>query len=111
VLAWRLSNTLSSDFCTAALQEAQVRYGTPEIFYTDLGSQFTSLEFTVVLKAHQIEISVDGHRHCPVAVTPASRNHYIFLVGHFPWGVRCGHAQAISRMHKLETGYDDSRSP
>ena len=46
MLAWRLSNTLTSDFCTAALTEALARYGTPEIFNTDQGSQFTSAEFT-----------------------------------------------------------------
>ncbi len=46
VLAWQLSNTLTTDFCTAALKEAIARYGTPEIFNTDQGSQFTSDEFT-----------------------------------------------------------------
>lgn len=64
VLSWRLSNTLTSDFCTAALKEALARYGTPEIFNTDQGSQFTSVEFTDVLKAHKIEISMDGRRRC-----------------------------------------------
>jgi putative transposase len=64
VLAWRLSNTLTSDFCTAALNEALARYGTPEIFNTDQGSQFTSAEFTDVLKAHQIRISMDGRGRC-----------------------------------------------
>lgn len=64
VLAWRLSNTLTTDFCAAALQEALVRYGTPKIFNTDQGSQFTSHEFTDVLKAHQIEISMDGRGRC-----------------------------------------------
>jgi putative transposase len=60
VLAWRLSNTLTTDFCVDALQEAITRYGKPEIFNTDQGSQFTSLEFTQVLKDHQIAISMDG---------------------------------------------------
>ena len=60
VLAWRLSNTLSTDFCIEALEEAIARYGTPEIFNTDQGSQFTSAEFTGVLKAHGIRISMDG---------------------------------------------------
>jgi putative transposase len=64
VLSWRLSNTLSSDFCTVALKEALARYGTPEIFNTDQGSQFTSAEFTDVLKAHKIEISMDGRGRC-----------------------------------------------
>jgi putative transposase len=60
VLAWRLSNTLTSDFCVAALNEALARYGEPEIFNTDQGSQFTSADFTDVLKAHAIQISMDG---------------------------------------------------
>jgi len=60
VLAWRLSNTLTTDFCIEALEEAITRYGTPEIFNTDQGSQFTSAEFTGVLKAHEIRISMDG---------------------------------------------------
>ena len=60
VLAWRLSNTLSTDFCIEALEEAIARYGTPEIFNTDQGSQFTSAEFTGVLKAHGIRIRMDG---------------------------------------------------
>jgi putative transposase len=60
VLAWRLSNTLTTDFCTDALQEAIARYGAPEIFNTDQGSQFTSAEFTGVLKEHGVRISMDG---------------------------------------------------
>ncbi len=60
VLSWRLSNTLTTDFCTEALQEAIDRYGTPEIFNTDQGSQFTSLEFTRMLKDNNIAISMDG---------------------------------------------------
>ena len=60
VLAWRLSNTLSTDFCVEALEEAIARYGAPEIFNTDQGSQFTSAEFTDVLKARDIRISMDG---------------------------------------------------
>jgi putative transposase len=60
ILSWRISNTLTSDFCVEALQEALNRYGTPEIFNTDQGSQFTSLAFTSVLKAHGIRISMDG---------------------------------------------------
>ena len=51
---------MSTDFCIEALEEAVARYGTPEIFNTDQGSQFTSLEFTQVLKAHDIAISMDG---------------------------------------------------
>ena len=60
VLSWRLSNTLTSDFCLEAVAEAIARHGTPKIFNTDQGSQFTSLEFTKLLKTHGIAISMDG---------------------------------------------------
>jgi putative transposase len=60
VLAWRLSNTLDPSFCTEALEEALHRYGTPEIFNTDQGSQFTSEAFTGILTRHGIRISMDG---------------------------------------------------
>ncbi len=60
VLAWRLSNTLTTDFCLDAVREVIARHGVPEIFNTDQGSQFTSLEFTGLLKAHGIAISMDG---------------------------------------------------
>jgi len=64
ILAWRLSNTLTTDFCVAALQEAIARYGCPEIFNSDQGCQFTSEEFTGVLKANGIRISMDGRGRC-----------------------------------------------
>ena len=60
VLSWRLSNTLDSDFCVEALEEALVRYGRPEIFNTDQGCQFTSDDFTDVLKQAGVRISMDG---------------------------------------------------
>ena len=60
VLAWRLSNTLDASFCTEALEEAISKYGTPEIFNTDQGSQFTSDAFIGILENHGIEISMDG---------------------------------------------------
>ena len=60
VLSWRLSNTLDTSFCIEALEEALRRYGTPEIFNTDQGSQFTSDDFTKILKDHRIKISMDG---------------------------------------------------
>ncbi len=60
VLSWRLSNTMDSSFCVDALNEAIDRYGTPEIFNTDQGSQFTSDDFTQVLNEHEIAISMDG---------------------------------------------------
>jgi putative transposase len=60
VMAWRLSNTLDAFFCVDALQEALARYGTPEIFNTDQGSQFTSDAFIGILESHSINISMDG---------------------------------------------------
>ena len=60
VLAWRLSNTLDASFCVEALQEALARFGTPEIFNTDQGSQFTSDAFIGILESHNINISMDG---------------------------------------------------
>lgn len=60
VLSWRLSNTLDTGFCVAALKEALCKYGVPEIFNTDQGCQFTSEDFTQVLKDAGIQISMDG---------------------------------------------------
>ncbi len=60
VLAWRLSNTLTTDFCLEAVQEAITRSGIPAIFNTDQGCQFTSSEFTGLLKQHGMAISMDG---------------------------------------------------
>ena len=59
VIAWRLSNTLDLSFCVECLQEA-LTYGRPEIFNNDQGSQFTSIEFTQILLAAKIRISMDG---------------------------------------------------
>ena len=60
VLSWRLSNTMDADFCVAALEDALARYGKPEIFNTDQGSQFTSDVFTGALRDADIRISMDG---------------------------------------------------
>jgi putative transposase len=60
VLAWRLSNTMDVSFCISALEEALARFGKPEIFNTDQGSQFTSAAFTGTLAAAGIRISMDG---------------------------------------------------
>ena len=60
VLSWRLSNTMDSDFCVDALEEALSRYGSPKIFNTDQGAQFTSEAFTGVLKEASVDISMDG---------------------------------------------------
>ena len=72
VLSWRLSNTLTAGFCVEALSEALARFGKPGIFNTDQslpsrkrgGAQFTSDEFTKVLRDHRIEISMDGRGRC-----------------------------------------------
>ena len=59
-MSWRLSNTLDSGFCVETLEEALNKYGSPEIFNTDRGSQFTSSEFLSVLTNRGITISMDG---------------------------------------------------
>ena len=63
VLAWRLSNTLETGFCVEALSEA-LGQGTPDVFNTDQGSEFTSREFTQVLRNHWVRISMDGRGRC-----------------------------------------------
>jgi len=60
VLAWRLSITMDTAFCIEAVEEALARYGKPEIFNTDQGSQFTSMVFTGLLHHNGIAISMDG---------------------------------------------------
>jgi putative transposase len=60
VLSWRVSISMDTDFCTEAVEEAMARYGTPGIFNTDQGSQFTSAAFTELLQEHGIRISMDG---------------------------------------------------
>ncbi len=60
ILSWRLSNTLLADFCVDALQEALTKWGKPEIFNTDQGSQFTSQMFLKPLIDNEIKISMDG---------------------------------------------------
>lgn len=60
VLSWRLSNCLDADFCVEALEDAIECYGVPEIFNSDQGCQFTSDDFTSVLKKHHVKISMDG---------------------------------------------------
>jgi putative transposase len=64
VLAWRLSNTLDASFCVGALDEALRCWGTPDIFNTDQGAQFTAEDLTDVLKAHGVQISMDGKGRC-----------------------------------------------
>jgi putative transposase len=59
-LAWRISTTLTTDFCIDAIKEALHRYGAREIFNTDQGAQFTSAAFVGGLRAHDIQISMDG---------------------------------------------------
>ena len=60
ILAWRVSITLEADFCIEAIREALARHGTPDIFNTDQGSQFSSTEFIKVLADREIKISMDG---------------------------------------------------
>lgn len=60
VLAWRVSISMNTDFCIEAVEEALAKYGRPEIFNTDQGSQFTSAEFTALLAQNGVAISMDG---------------------------------------------------
>jgi putative transposase len=64
VLSWRLSNTLGTAFCVEALREALTRFGQPEIFNTDQGSQFTDQAFTSILLERDIKVSMDGKGRC-----------------------------------------------
>jgi putative transposase len=60
VLSFRVSNAMSTEFCVEALQEALTRYGAPAIFNTDQGAQFTAEDFTQVLQAKGVRVSMDG---------------------------------------------------
>ena len=60
VLRWRLSNSMDAGVCVEALKDALARYGSPAIFNTNQGSQFTSTDFTDVLRDAKIKISMDG---------------------------------------------------
>lgn len=64
VLSWRISNTMDVGFCIEALEEAFKKYGNPEIFNSDQGSQFTSIEFTKKLEKNKVRISMDGKGRC-----------------------------------------------
>jgi hypothetical protein len=76
VLTWRLSNTMTAGFCVAALHEALALYSSTEIFDSDQGSQFTSEDFTKVLKETEVAISMDG-----VTYITADRNPVIGNIG------------------------------
>lgn len=60
ILSWRISNTLTTDFCIEAVKEAFEKYGTPEYFNTDQGAQFTANDFIEMLKNAEVKISMDG---------------------------------------------------
>lgn len=64
VLSWRISNTMDVTFCCNALEEALQKYGKPEIFNSDQGSQFTSKDFTQILLQAEVKISMDGRGRC-----------------------------------------------
>jgi putative transposase len=84
ILAWRISNTLKSDFCVNALQEALRHYGASEIFNTDQGTQFTSNAFTETLNDHGVKISMDGRGRCQDNIFIERlwwtiKHHYLYL--------------------------------
>ena len=60
ILSWELSNSLSMDFCIKVFNEAVSKYGAPEIFNTDQGSQYTSLKFIELVKSSGSQFSMDG---------------------------------------------------
>jgi putative transposase len=60
IVGWSISNTMTAEWCRQVAEDAIERYGPPEIFNTDQGSQFTSAEFTGLLESHHIQISMDG---------------------------------------------------
>jgi putative transposase len=60
VLSWRISNTLSTDFCLEAVEEAFSKYGKPQVFNTDQGSQYTSKEFVALILGNDVRFSMDG---------------------------------------------------
>lgn len=60
IVNWSLSNTMTAQWCTSTIKEAFLRYGKPQIFNTDQGSQFTSQVYTDLLKEHDVQISMDG---------------------------------------------------
>lgn len=64
VLSWRLSNSMDTEFCVEAVEEALAKYEKPDIFNTDQGSQFTSAAFTGLLQAKGIKVSMDGRGRC-----------------------------------------------
>lgn len=64
ILSWRISNTMDVNFCCNALEEALKKYGKPEIFNSDQGSQFTSKDFTQILLEAEVKISMDGRGRC-----------------------------------------------
>ena len=84
ILSWRVSNTLESDFCVHALNDALNRYGTPEIFNTDQGAQFTSNDFIQALTDHDVAISMDGRGRCQDNIFIERlwwtiKHHYLYL--------------------------------
>lgn len=60
VLSWRISNTLNTDFCLEVVEEAFTKYGKPQVFNTDQGSQYTSKEFVSLIQGNGVKLSMDG---------------------------------------------------
>jgi putative transposase len=118
VLSWRISNTLETAFCVQALEEALSRYGRPEIFNTDQGSQFTSNAFTKVLEDNHVAISMDGRGRCQDNIFVERlwwtlKYQYIYLHS-FDTGkrLRCGLTDWI-RYYNHERGHSslDNKTP
>lgn len=79
MVAWRLSNTLGTDFCLEAVTEVTSRHGVQKLFNTDQGRQFTGAELTGLLLKHGIQISMDGNGRWVVVRIPDTSTRYIFV--------------------------------
>jgi putative transposase len=118
ILSWRISNTLESDFCVQALEEALSRYGAPEIFNTDQGAQFTSKNFTQTLQNHAVAISMDGRGRCQDNIFVERlwwtiKHHYLYLHSFMDGSqLRQGLSDWI-RYYNMERGHSslDDRTP
>ena len=108
VLSWRLSNTMHPDFCVEALEEALSSYGKPEIFNTDQGSQFTSDDFTSVLKGAGVRISMDGRGRWMDNVFIERLWRTLKYEGVYLWDLQDGH-EAARRIGTWFRHYNEER--
>ena len=106
VLAWRVSNTMDVAFCAEALQEALARFGRPEIFNTDQGSQFTSADFTDVLRDAQVRIFMDGRPVSFADIPPGDRRRWRWMDNVFIERLWRSLKYECIYLHAFETGFE-----